>query len=490
VVSERAGASAFRAFVGVVVAFAVLLAIPHLFMPLGRDALVVEVYARAVREGNVRDYAWPAAASPGTVAMACLANALSATPGRGARILSFVSIFALGAAASLAFRVRADEARKGPDLLGLAFGVLGASWFASAFFDASISGRGEIPANAAFLAAIACVGARRIRARAALGLGCAAVSFVAAFALAPKMAALLPILAYVAVLRAGTRHAAALVVASILGVLAVLGGCFLATGTFGTSSLGVSTTQTLPSAIAQLFFHFRPTGAVVAGLAVLVLALRRGEPAPELRPAVGYVVASFALGALPWAAGLSRLEGVVGAFAVLTAASASLTVTTASRRVFVPLATFGVAFLGFAAAASNPATKSKGNHATGLYVRRLKDALATRAGTRTREAWLTSFSEPNDWFFPGEAEAIGRAIDARPHDGSLLVLSSTPEVYAATRHRPAVRAFAEAPPREIPAAPPRWVVVRRGEDGRSEPPPGFATCAIFPHFELLEREKP
>ncbi len=480
-----------RAFACVVVTFAVLLAIPHLLMPLGRDALVVDLYARALREGTARDFAWPAVASPGTVALACLGNALSATPGRGARFVSFVSIFALGAAAGLAFRARADERRPNHAPLELAFGVLGASWFASAFFDVSISGRGEIPANAAFLAAIACLGPRRPLARVPLGLACAAVSFVTAFALAPKMALLFPILAYVAARRAGTRHAAKLAVGCLLGAVAVLGGCFVATGTLGISTLRMSTVQTLPASLGQLFFHFRPTGAVVVGLAVLVLAVRHDdEGAAEIRPAIGYVVASFALGALPWAVGLSRLEGVVGAFAVLTALSASLTMATPSRRIFVPLATVAVAFLGFAAAASNPATKSKGNHATGLYVRRLKDELATRGGTRTREAWLASLAEPNDWFFPGEVEAIGKILDASPRAGTVLVLSSTPEVYAATHHRPAVRAFAEPPPVELRAPLPRWIVVRRGVDGHSEPPPAFELRADFPHFELLERREP
>jgi hypothetical protein len=476
-----------RAFTWVVVTFAVVLAIPHVFMPLGRDALMVEVYARAIREGTVRNYAWPSVASPGTVMLACLGNALSATPGRGARLLGFASIFALGTAAAFAFRVRVDEGRSSRDPLPLAFGVLGASWFASAFFDASISGRGEIPANAAFLTAVACVGAPRLG---RFGLACAVVSFGAAFALAPKMALLFPILGYVAARRAGARYAAKLAVGCLLGAVAVLAGCFVATGTFGISTLRMSTEQNLPLSIGQFFFHFRPTGAVVVGLAVLVLAVRHDEGAAELRPAIGYVVASFAFGALPWAVGLSRLEGVVGAFTVLTASSASLTMATPSRRAFLPLATFAVAFLGFAAAASNPATKSKGNHATGLYVRRIKDELATRGGTRTREAWLASLAEPNDWFFPGEVEAIGKILDASPRTGTLLVLSSTPEVYAATRRPPAVRDFAAAPPVELPAPLPRWLVVRQGGDGRSERPRGFEPRAVFPHFELLERGEP
>lgn len=481
-----------RAFLALAATFALLLALPQLGLPLGREAAVIDAYARLSAEGHAKAFDAPAVATPGAMLASTLGRKIASTPGRGVRVVTFISVFALGLAASLAFRPRTPAQVRPPNIEVVILATVAASWFSNVFFDVSSSGRGELIAHAALLGSIALVGSSYRREAAACGL------FAIAFAFAPEVVGFLPIVAYLAKERAGTKRSGIVVAMFLASAGLVLVSYYRWTGAWATSTVAFAPDVPFPSAVAQLFFHFRPTGAAVVCVTVLELSLRpsprtRG-PGAERNAAWAYVATTTSLAALPWLTRTAQLESVVGAFAVLVAlASAPRDWRSAlhERWPWLAAVTIGLSFLGFAAAASNPATKSHGNRATGSYVRRIKDALSTGAGLapRSRPAWLASLQRPYEGFFPDETEAIGSVLDADGREGTILVTVDAPEIYAATRRLPAVRAFATAPMpvgTEVPFPPPRWLVT----DPRSNPPKGFRKRALFTHFMVLVREDP
>ncbi len=479
------------AYVALTLTFAALLGLPHLSMPPGREGAALEVAARALRSGHPVEL--PTSTTPGALALALGGTFLSSMPGLGARVLSLIFVLALGVVAPRAF------SRRAVPLEATAASVLAASWFSHAFFDFSSSGRGEIPAHLALLSAVALAGSAP-QARQGEGarhwilahLG-PVVLFTAAATISPRTALLLPLLAHVVSARQGRRRGAAVAGAAVVALVATFGALRGRLGTAGVAS-AFATERSAPLAggLATLLTHFRPTAGVLSCVALLALVRWFDRPAGDDQAShdraalLAYALGTSALCSVSWSGGVSGLEAMIGPFATMAGAAADRAASPGPRWRWLPLGTVLLALLGLVASTSNPATKSKGNRATGQYVKRVRDGALALLGGGSKAAYLATFSVESADFFADESSEVGEWLRANGEAGdALLVRGYEPQIYLHAGMSPGA-------PGDL-SRPPRWIVAPRAQEGlepRGHATDGYHLRTIFPHFLIFDRARP
>jgi len=527
VVTERRARGAFVVAAGVL---AVVIAVPALFAPPGREGFALEAAVAALLHGH--RVALPPLASPGMLALVALGERMSATPGRGVRVLAFLATLALGPLLARAF----TPSQKPPAKTTLAVAALAASWFASVFVDFDAAARGPLFAHTWCALALASAG-RPLAARRGGGSALAALAFGAAVATSLRVLPMAPLLVWLTAARSSRGEGARVLAASLVFAALSLAAFSTLSGASLLSTLALASPPSFFASFGAALVHLRPTAGFVVVCALLVALGARpegsdadeapgwqgarrartpvrnrratkplgdGSPAEGSLPSGGALRATFApraaeeralvvygllaatLAFVPFADGLARLESMVPALAV-----SALVVARAHEesRAWRRLAAGALVVLGIGVAttATDADSKSRGNRPTRRYVGRASAVLRALAA-HDENALLASYASPRTAFYPAEARAISLFLaDVSPGE-ELRVLPDAPEIYRYTGLYPAKGSSLAAAASEAAALAerPRWIVTG------STPPnlPAYAPRATFPHHIVFERVGP